>query len=211
MTEITINNLKIDTEINLKDLSLRELRALINKIVLDNGNVIKTITLDDTSLNEVDLQEIEKESVENYKAINFKTISKIDLAFEALESSHLYLTTLCNKITDLSSLYKKNEVKEANALFIEVTSILDLFIQLMSQVQNVLKNHDDIKFQKTDKIKELEIGLLNILKSLVPARQNNDMIMLCDLLEYELTDNLDQWKNQVIPLLESKRNLISST
>jgi hypothetical protein len=29
------------------------------------------------------------------------------------------------------------------------------------------------------------------------------MIMLCDLLEYELIANLDQWKNQIIPSLQS--------
>jgi hypothetical protein len=37
---------------------------------------------------------------------------------------------------------------------------------------------------------------------LLSAKEKNDNIMLCDLLEYELIDNLTQWKIKILPELK---------
>ncbi len=53
----------------------------------------------------------------------------------------------------------------------------------------------------------LEVRLISTLQQLIPAKEKNDIIMLCDLLEYELVDILDEWKNKVIPeLMKLKDN-----
>jgi hypothetical protein len=47
---------------------------------------------------------------------------------------------------------------------------------------------------------------LSVIKALLPAKEKNDVVMLCDLLEYELIDNLTQWKIKVLPELKKLKN-----
>ncbi len=59
---------------------------------------------------------------------------------------------------------------------------------------------------KDESIQKLEIHLLSVMKALLQAKEKNDTIMLCDLLEYELADNLTQWKIKVLPELKKLKN-----
>lgn len=51
-------------------------------------------------------------------------------------------------------------------------------------------------------IKNLQIHLLSLIKGIQFALKSSDMIMLNDLLEYELKDNLSQWRISTIPTLK---------
>ena len=66
---------------------------------------------------------------------------------------------------------------------------------------------DLIFFRPSDEIKNLEVHLLFTIKSLVSAREKNDLSMICDLLEYELMDNLKKWKTSVIPQMKENQNV----
>lgn len=53
-----------------------------------------------------------------------------------------------------------------------------------------------------ENIKQIKIHLLSILKAVKTAENNRDSTMLVDLLEYELQDNLTQWKIKAIPQIK---------
>ena len=56
-------------------------------------------------------------------------------------------------------------------------------------------------------LKQVQIHLLSVLKAIKSAQHSGDKPMLIDLLEYELQDNLTQWKIKAIPKL---KNMIQS-
>ncbi len=66
-----------------------------------------------------------------------------------------------------------------------------LFINSLNQVSS---------FEKAlvKDFKELQFNLLCIFKAILSAYKKQDYFMLCDLLEYELNDNLSQWKILVL-------------
>ena len=51
-------------------------------------------------------------------------------------------------------------------------------------------------------IKNLQIHLLSVLKAIETAHNSKDIVMLEDLLEFELKDNLTKWKILVTPALK---------
>ena len=83
---------------------------------------------------------------------------------------------------------------------------MDLYIQLVSNVYQVIRKDLNGKSFKDESIQKLEIHLLSVLKALLQAKEKEDIIMLCDLLEYELVDNLTQWKIKVLPELKKLKN-----
>ncbi|MFZ8934542.1 MAG: hypothetical protein ACO20H_00700 [Bacteriovoracaceae bacterium] len=201
MTTIMINDDKLK-DLNLKeDNTLKELQGLVVERLNNNDHVISEIIINKNRLEEQDEEATLNQNISNFDSIEFKSKPRVLIAFETLESCETYINELHARIHELTALYRANKVDEANALFVEVTTILDLFIQLMTKIQNIFSQN--FEFKKDEQTLQLELNLLEVLKQLVPARQNNDMIMLCDLLEYELVANLDQWKSQVIPSLRS--------
>ena len=131
--------------------------------------------------------------------------SSLKLAFESIDSCYGYVDYITAQIHVLIESYNQGKMDLANQKFVEVIELMDLYIQLVSRVYRVLRI--ELKdMQKDEGIQKLEIHLLAIMKSLLQAKEKNDTIMLCDLLEYELADNLKLWKIKVLPELKKLKS-----
>ena len=135
-----------------------------------------------------------------------ENLDSMDLAFESIQSCFGYVDYITIQIQKLISAYNSGETKEANDHFVEVIELMDLFVQLITKIYTVLRNGLKSLSFKDDGIQKLEIHLLSVMKALLQAKEKEDIIMLCDLLEYELIDNLTQWKIKVLPELKKLKN-----
>jgi hypothetical protein len=130
----------------------------------------------------------------------------LQIAFESIDSCFGYIDHITAKIQFLIGLYNTGELNLANEALIEVVDLMDLYIQLISKVYNVIRLNLNGQSFKDEGIQKLEIHLLSIIKALLSAKEKEDIIMLCDLLEYELIDNLTQWKIKALPELRKLKN-----
>ena len=73
--------------------------------------------------------------------------------------------------------------------FVEVSSLLS---------QAILPKGHALR----DNIREQHISLLSILKALASAMENEDTLAQEELINYELRDNLTQWKINLLPQLK---------
>ena len=201
MALITVNQEEINVNINAKQTVNEVIDNLLSSVIADS-DVITSIQINGKELNETEEGECLPSPVSEFQEIDFTVKSSIELAYEALESCNSYLDVVIGKIQELNKLYAAGDMQTANNLFSEVIEIMDLFVQLMSKIHNTLRTQLGDKFEKTETLQNLEIHLLSVLKGLVPAKEKNDIIMLSDLLEYELIDNLTQWKIKAIPELK---------
>ncbi|MFA6237297.1 MAG: hypothetical protein WC635_08240 [Bacteriovorax sp.] len=138
--------------------------------------------------------------------LNNKTNTSLDLAFESIDSCFGYVDYITSKIHQLIGFYNAGELDQANATFMEVVDLMDLYIQLITRVYRVLRTDLQGQSFKDENVQKLEIHLLSIIKALLQAKEKEDAIMLCDLLEYELVDNLTQWKIKVLPELKKLKS-----
>lgn len=195
MAQVYVNDEFQNIDID-KDLALEK---LINTILLDfikNDEVITKIEVDSLTL---DLEEHDQklsQSVSNYGRIHIFTKKSIDLAYESLDSCDEYLDYMISLSTETSQLFKANKIDAANQHFSDLTETIQLFIELVSKIKSVLYTGGTTEHQQhiQQAIYPIEIHLHETIKSLIQARQQNDIVMLYDLLEYELIDNLNKWK-----------------
>ena len=207
MTQITINNQKIETDID----KTKSINAALDFILMDlarEEEVVSDIMLNGKPLALESDDAIFDEPISNYDTIDFTVKTSLELAYEALDSCNSYIDLVIDKIHTLTGLYQENKIDEANLKFGEAIEIIDLFVQLISRIYRTLRENQPAGFNKADTIQNLEIHLLSILKALVPAKEKEDIIMLCDLLEYELVDNLTQWKIKAVPELKRQKTAI---
>jgi hypothetical protein len=132
--------------------------------------------------------------------------ASLELAFESIDSCVGYIDFITARIFKLIGCFNANELDEANAIFIEVVELMDLYIQLISKVYRAIRIDRQGKSFKNENLQKLEIHLLSVIKALLLAKEKEDIIMLCDLLEYELVNNLTQWKIKVLPELKKLKN-----
>ena len=132
--------------------------------------------------------------------------ASLELAFESIDSCFGYVDYITTQIQKLTLQYNEGNLDAANDAFVEVIELMDLYIQLVSRVYRVLRTDLEIMNFKDESIQKLEIHLLSVMKALLQAKEKNDTIMLCDLLEYELIDNLTQWKIKILPELKKLKN-----
>ena len=207
MALITVNHEDISSKFN-SDQTVNEVMDSLLSGIIKDSEVITSISINGKELTEAEEGECMPNLVSGFNKIDFTVKSSVELAFEALDSCNSYIDVVITKIQELNTLYSSGEFEKANYLFAEVIEIMDLFVQLMSKIHSTLRSNLKDKFEKTETLKNLEIHLLSVLKGLVPAKEKNDVIMLCDLLEYELIDNLTQWKIKAIPELKKFKEKI---
>lgn len=132
--------------------------------------------------------------------------TSLELAFDSIDSCFGYVDYITSQIQRLIAQQNTGDTEGANKTFIEVIDLMDLYIQLITKVYHVIRTDMPDRSFKDENLQKLEIHLLSVIKALVQAKEKNDVIMLCDLLEYELIDNLTQWKIKVLPELKKLRN-----
>lgn len=205
MTTVTVNNRPLQYQPRTSD----TLTDVINIIQSGNdGKEVLTSFVVDGELFECDQEHaIYRKNVSKCSNIEFFFKRPIDLAFEALDSSSSYIDLISAKLKDLVVLYNEKNIAEANRRFGEVIEFMDLFIQLMSRIHKTIREDKKEKFVKSQTIQNLEVHLLSVLKALIPAKEKEDIVILCDLLEYELMDNLTQWKIKAIPELKQFKKM----
>lgn len=197
MTQLSVNKKIIETVLTGNE-TVGDIVDLVLNQYSNPQDIITDIKLDDMEVETSNQDEFFQETSTKFNKIHISIKKREDLAFEALESASEYLDHIIRKTQDLSEQIKNEE--DYNDKFIEVIDGIDLFVQLMTSVHQALRFNTNMKINNLT-LKELQIHLLSILKALIPAKQKHDLIMLSDLLEYELIDNLTQWKINAIPAL----------
>jgi superfamily II RNA helicase len=205
MTTISLNSSEVKLQ-SFADLTLTDFMDHLLEKHLNREQVITGIRVNGKLLSLEEENAYLNEKVSNFGSIDFQVQTTFDLAFEALDSCSSYIDVVTTNIRELIELYSGNKIEEANYKFSDIIDIMDLFVQLMSKINRTLKSHLNESYKKSPTLHNLEIHLLSVLKGLIPAKEKNDIIMLCDLLEYELIDNLTQWKIKAIPELKSLRS-----
>jgi hypothetical protein len=206
MTTITLNKVPLEMAQN-SNLTLNDYIDVLLEKHLKNHDVITGIRVDGKLLSLEEENKCLPHVITNFESVDFQIQSTLELAFEALDSCSAYIDAVTLRVRELTDLYSQNLFEDANLKFGDVIDIMDLFVQLMGKINKTLKTNLPDSYTKSNTIQNLEIHLLSVLRSLVPAKEKNDIIMLCDLLEYELIDNLTQWKIKAIPELKSLRKI----
>lgn len=119
---------------------------------------------------------------------------------DIIEQFPMLLERIISTILICTDHLKEDNFEEARYHLSKSVDGVNTFIESISYtIQNIPNEDERIS---TLPIKELQIHLLSVMKAVNSANHKEDTIMLTDLLEYELKDNLTQWKILIIPVLK---------
>ena len=102
------------------------------------------------------------------------------------------------KIVICTDLLKEDNNDISQLQLTKIIDAIDIFIQGSHHCIKKMDLQDELPH------KDLQIHLLSVIKAIASAQSKGDYIVLTDLLEYELKDNLTQWKILIIPAIKSR-------
>lgn len=176
-----LNNEKLSDILNLIQSELDE--RIIEKIFINEVEVNQEYLTDDL----IEIDDIKELKIET------KTIDS--LISDTLDEIKVYLPKLKNGCIDAADLFRNNELKEANDKFQLILNGIEWYTKTISRILTLLED-DELKDQL-----ENELILMNTtLKELIDAHENEDIVLVADILEYELIEFIDRFieKNKII-------------
>lgn len=203
MAILEVNSRKID----FAEQSFFNVKSVIPR--LKKEFPIEEYTIESCTING-NLVEIESDDpnlirpIETNDHIRFEIIGHDSSVLSLVNDVSDLLDKILKKVTESSELLKNNQYYSSVQVMVKSIEAIDTFIQSITYlVQEKLLQDERVEDLP---IKELQIHLLSIIKAVFSAKKNKDYIMLTDLLEYELKDNLTQWKILIIPVMKQAVN-----
>ncbi len=119
-------------------------------------------------------------------------------AHELVQEGSVFLEELHRSILVTAGLYRAGNEQEGNGHFIELTHGLEMFVTLTAATRQL----PEFGTMPVDAA-GVAAGLNDILVEIVAAQEQQDMVLLTDLLEYELAPQVKPWLERFTTLLNS--------
>lgn len=186
-------------------ISLRMAISTIESDGLSENESITGVVIDGKKFSIDEAEELLDYSLHDLGYPSLEIKNSYEVAFETLPDCGSYIDQLIDKVIITTAEFNKGNLDEANLMFADLIELLDLYVRLITRIHATARKANPSFFEGKQVVQNLEIHLFSIIKALVPAREKNDIVMLSDLLEYELIDNLKQWKIKAIPLIQKSK------
>jgi hypothetical protein len=186
---------------NLADLGIHETRVMLDQIVpvvekkfLNDHQYLKSLSINNIEISNRN-SSFGTYSIANADSLYFEIFTDYKRHIETLKLSISAIDKICKTLSNCSELSFK-----------ELTYRLSVSVELIDlTIKNIIQAHADfgtsnsISYPSGFDFYKLKIHLLSLFKAINTAIKTQDHVMLSDLLEYELKDNIMQWKIYVIP------------
>jgi len=201
MILIQCNNKEID--INTE--SLRTVSELIPSFKdnhLAQGEYLSSLAINGEHIQNFNQNTILNKPLSEIQHIELRTSNSKSILLETIDDLPKYIDQLLGTINLAVKFSENDQYKLTETLLLEIIGKIDAFIQLISHIHQSLSVISDERLKSGQTIKQLEIHLLSVVKAILVAQKREDQVMLIDLLDYELKDNLTQWKIVAIPQIK---------
>jgi hypothetical protein len=197
MAQLEINKETFNLNSNMY-LNLKSLIPKVQKMYSANINQMAFLKVNGISI------DLNSEDPSLVRPINDSDLIEISFKGEksGLKEIISDINTLINSISSkiLSFTKEIEELEKTDSNQLEL--IIDAVNIFVHSITYAIKNVRDKKeLIDTLPIRDLKIHLLSVMKAIETAHNSEDLIMLSDLLEYELKDNLTKWKILVMPTI----------
>ncbi len=163
-----------------KKLTLPELLSSVKNNLQDR--ILKQIFINKVEVNERYLNEslLEKDDIESIK---FITQDTKDLIKETLDEIENYLPVLRDGVLDASMLFRKGSIKEANEKYQLVLKGIEWYLQVISNIIKI-SGDEEVYIESQNNLDKLNKALTDLMV----AHKKDDIILVADMLEYDIVD-----------------------
>ena len=174
-------------------------KDFISEIIINGENIVeeKRSGLEDRPLSDITSLEI-------------NTDNPFDISLRVLSNMEDFMGHLINLIDESADKFRLADEAEANKQFISCVEGLQTFVGVVDKVKTLNKlDFNDITYESVP-IAKRQAELLEVFNSLHNTQANKDWITVADLLEYELSPLVKDWK-EILPIITAELKKMESS
>lgn len=201
-TNIIVNGKQFtkDSEMLFSDL----IKSMASEFASDS-QVISEIRVNGSTVDESEEASLSMRSIGKIGSIELNTSDTLDLAYEALETAKQFIKQIVPLSKKVGNLYLAGDINGAEKSFIVLVDNLERLTELMSSVQYVLKGRIKVSVEHDSTFRIAQVRLVSAIQELLPAKLDNKIPLLADILRVELPEALSEMRELGIPVLQRKK------
>jgi len=127
--------------------------------------------------------------------------AQVEMICDVLRDGCSYLDDLGRFLCAASAQFRMGNALEANGSLAELISGLELLVRTIDAVGSAMGAAFDASLPENQSLDTFANSLNSVLREIVQAQERKDLVLLADLLEYELAPCLDGWKGVFAAIL----------
>jgi hypothetical protein len=204
MVNLSINGRKLEKDGNVL---FGEFLNGLNRELAARAQVISVLKIDGQTIDEAHEPDFSMRNLSQVGKIEITTVDQLELAFEALASAKSYIRKLISYCQLNGENYKNGRTKEADKNFVHLVDGLENLTQLVMASQSILRGKYKGIHTNDSSLRIAQVRLVSAIEELLPAKKQNDNVMLADILCNELPEALREMADYGIPVLQRLRSV----
>ena len=166
---------------------------LANKAVGDDATM-REVRINGEPFEEAKLGPADRLGRENIQRLEIETIPAREMAVHFLSNAHSYLAAINQSVSRVAELFRVSDEQEANEQYLNTLESIQLFLQMLQECRKIVNLDFDSPVLDGMSGEERLQKLLVLIKDLLAAQEQQDWVLLADILQYDLSAELNLWQ-----------------
>ncbi len=166
-----------------------------------SGKVVTSVEVNGEHLSSGRIWNFASSAISEIQDLDLLTREVVEMVHETMEYSDRHLELLCHETEKTATMFRLGEELEAQERLGTCISGLQWFLKALSALRGMMKlDFNSLPLKDTT----VEAGLeefVPIVEDLLAAQSDGDVVLLADILEYEMIPRLTVWRS-ALPELE---------
>lgn len=171
--------------------NVKEVISAVEKLMWSEGQVVCEVHVNGLRLAEQDEERSVQQSVSDIKSMSVRTESPKALLISTLTDLVTMLPSFRDKCCSAADRFRFQDANSAQETFSEVIEICRYITDVLFVVKNQFPQYFDLN---------VETAYRNVIGEVLKAFEKMDFALLADILEYDLTNVLVQFQDQLTNL-----------
>lgn len=166
---------------------------LANKAVGDDATM-REVRINGEPFEEAKLGPADRLGRENIQRLEIETIPAREMAVHFLSNAHSYLAAINQSVSRVAELFRVSDEQEASEQYLNTLESIQLFMQMLQECRKIVNLDFDNPVLDGMSGEERLQKLLVLIKDLLAAQEQQDWVLLADILQYDLSAELNLWQ-----------------
>ena len=130
-------------------------------------------------------------------SLELVTLTPEEIALHFISNGSHFLEAMLNSLPEISEMFRLGDEAEANEHYLRFLESLHLLVNMLEKVNGVMDIHFDLSSGDHGSMDDRLEKLAQVLSQLARIQEETDWIYLADILEYELTPELEALRDML--------------
>jgi hypothetical protein len=140
---------------------------------------------------------------ESIERLDVETMDARQVALHFLSNASHYLVAIVSAVERVAEMYRVSDESEASEHYLATLDSLQLFMQVLQTTRDALGLDFEAMVIEGRSLEQRLSTLAGLVQELLSAQEQEDWVLLADVLQYDLCEQLHDWR-RLIPMLREQ-------